>query len=39
MKFNNEYLKFYSYKIEDLDMRKLGLIDYRVKRLEYVKYL
>lgn len=39
MNLNNEYLKFYSYKTEDLDIRKLGLTDHRAKRSEYAKYL
>lgn len=34
MNLNNEYLKFYSYKTEDLDIRKLGLTDHRAKRSE-----
>lgn len=38
MNLNNEYLKFYSYKTEDLDIRKLGLTDHRAKRSEYAKY-
>lgn len=39
MNLNNEYLKFYSYKTEDLDIRKLGLTDHRAKRSEFAKYL
>lgn len=39
MNLNNEYLKFYSYKTEDLDIRKLRLTDHRVCRSEYAKYL